>query len=212
MVNAAIKHLEFRLRAKAPEFARKIYRMTSAMSSPIPSKTPPDELIRDCRFVSSRRDMLDFLPKGGRVAELGTLKGEFAHQILDRNQPRELHVVDIDYSQFDVKLLEDARVTKHQGLITEVLGAFPDRYFDWIYVDAGHSYADVMRDAEAAAPKLRPGGFLDFNDFGQIDPSLGQYGVHRAVMDFAIMNHWPIRFFAFGIFAMYDVALQKPEG
>lgn len=212
MVNAAIKNLEFKLRARTPELIKKIYRVTRAMRTPLPSKTLPDELIRDCRLVSSRGDMLEFLPKGGRVAELGTYKGEFARQILDRNHPTELHVIDVDYSNFDVKLLEDARVTKHKGLTTKVLDGFPDGYFDWIYVDAGHSYWDALADAKAAAPKIKPGGFLDFNDFGQIDPFLGQYGVHRAVTDFILMNRWPMRFLSLNKFAMYDVAIQKPEG
>ena len=38
---------------------------------------------------------------------------------------------------------------------------------------------------------------------------LGHYGVHRAVVDFAIQEHWPLRLFAFAPHALYDVALQR---
>jgi hypothetical protein len=68
-----------------------------------------------------------------------------------------------------------------------------------------------LADARASAPKVKPGGYLVFNDFAHIDPSLGRYGVHRAVVDFALEGRWPLRLFAFSEYALYDVALQKPE-
>jgi hypothetical protein len=46
--------------------------------------------------------------------------------------PRELHLVDIDYSQFDQTLSADARVTCHQGLTAAKIAEFEDSYFDWI--------------------------------------------------------------------------------
>jgi hypothetical protein len=85
---------------------------------------------------------------------------------------------------------QDARVQLHQGLSHEVLAIFPDAYFDWVYIDADHSYAGVTRDANAAASKVKPGGFLVFNDFAHMDPFLGAYGVHRAVVDFAVARSW----------------------
>jgi hypothetical protein len=210
MANTGIKRLEMKLRLNAPEFVRKIYRLMRGMQTPIPSKTLPTELIHDCRLANSRRAMLGLLPKNGRVAELGTYKGQYARQILDLNSPTELHVIDINYSHFDMTLLEDRRVTRHQGLTVKEIGKFPDSYFDWIYVDAGHSYDDVIADARASATKLRQGGYLVFNDFGQIDPFLGRYGVHRAVTDFVVEYRWPLRFLSLQEYAMYDVALQKP--
>ena len=65
-----------------------------------------------------------------------------------------------------------------------MLSGFPDAHFDWIYVDADHSYEGLLRDANAAATKVKPGGFLVFNDFAHADPFLGAYGVQRAVADF----------------------------
>jgi len=107
--------------------------------------------------------------------------------------------------------LRDARVFAHCGWAHEQLAAFPDGYLDWVYVDADHSYEGTMRDAFAAAAKIKPGGFLAFNDFAHIDPLLGRYGVHRAVVDFAIQKRWPLRLFAFSPDALYDVALQRPD-
>jgi hypothetical protein len=55
-------------------------------------------------------------------------------------------------------------------------------------------------------------GYLVFNDFAHLDPYLGAYGVHRAVVEFAIARAWPFAWFAYDGNALYDVALQRPRG
>lgn len=199
-----------RLRALTPRSVRAVFRaVRSPKGFPI-SKSLPDDLLRDCRVCASRVALLDELPRDGVVIELGTYKGDFARHILARCRPRELHIVDIDYSQFDGSGLNDPRIKRHDGFTHEVIATFADRTFDWVYVDADHSYDGTIRDARAAAPKIKPGGFMVFNDFAHIDPGLGRYGVHRAVVDFAIEAKWPFRYFAYEVAGMYDVALQRP--
>ena len=142
---------------------------------------------------------------------MGTYKGEFARHLLAACEPKSLHLIDLDFSLLDPAVGQDARVQRHTGLSHEVLATFPDAHFDWIYVDADHSYAAVTRDADAAAPKVKPGGFLVFNDFAHMDPFLGAYGVHRAVVDFAVARGWPFAWFAYNPEALYDVALCRPH-
>jgi len=200
-----------RLRTGLPWPLRWLYRVAMSLRSPSYSKAIPDDLILDCLFVASRVAMLDRLPRGGRIAELGTQQGNFALEILARSEPKELHLIDIDLSGLTDPRLRDARIFAHCGWAHEQLAAFPDAHFDWVYVDADHSYEGTMRDARAAAAKIKPGGFLVFNDFAHIDPFLGRYGVHRAVVDFATQERWPLRLFAFSPDALYDVALQRPD-
>lgn len=152
--------------------------------------------------------MLDHLPHDGVVAELGTQKGDFAREIVRRARPVEFHLVDLDYSAFNTAGLHDAKI--HEGDTVAVVAGFPDGHFDWIYVDAGHTYEAVIADARACASKIKPGGFLVFNDFAHIDPYLGRYGVHRAVVEFAASARWPLRLFAYQPAGLYDVALQRP--
>ena len=121
-----------------------------------------------------------------------------------------MHLVDLDFSLLDPAVAADARVRKHAGQSHEVLAGFPDQTFDWVYIDADHSYAGTSRDAFAAAAKVKPGGYLVFNDFAHLDPYLGAYGVHRAVVEFAIAKDWPFAWFAYDGDALYDVALQRP--
>jgi Methyltransferase domain len=131
--------------------------------------------------------------------------------ILAVADPTELHLVDLDFSDVSAALYADGRVVMHLGNSSEVLARFPDAHFDWIYIDADHSYHGVTRDAHAAASKLKPGGFLVFNDFAHMDPDLGAYGVHRAVVDFAVARGWSFAWLAYEPSALYDVALRRPE-
>lgn len=171
----------------------------------------PAELLTGCRLSSSRYQLLNELPHGGRIAEVGTDKGQFASCILSVCNPTELHLIDLDFSALAPAVAADRRVMLHPGRSHESLAAFCDDYLDWAYIDADHSYAAVRRDAETAAPKVRPDGFLVFNDFAHIDPHLGSYGVHRAVVEFAIEHRWPFRWFAYDATGLYDVALQRPS-
>jgi SAM-dependent methyltransferase len=46
----------------------------------------------------------------------------------------------------------------------QVAARFPDGYFDLIYVDAGHSFADADADIKSWRSKVRPGGILCGHD------------------------------------------------
>ena len=68
---------------------------------------------------------------------------------------------------------------------------FPDSFFDFIYVDAGHEYANVARDLDLWWPKLKAGGMLAGDDFAdlhdtaysfKVSPS---FGVKSAVAEFS---------------------------
>jgi len=199
-----------RARTRAPNVLRVLYRAAHAFR-PVPESIEiPDSLLDGCKCVSNRVELISKLTANGRVAELGTFKGEFAKDILSRSSPIELHLVDIDFSRLNPEISSDRRVAYHRGFTQDVLTKFDDGYFDWIYVDADHSYEGTLRDAQLSAPKVRSGGFLVFNDFAHLDPAYGRYGVHRAVSEFAVSMRWPLAFLAFAPNGLYDVALRKP--
>jgi predicted O-methyltransferase YrrM len=209
-MHPSLKRLELRLRRRAPHLLRSGYRVArSIYENPVTSAELPQEMVKDCRVFASRFDLIDALPQGGVVAEVGTATGAFAAQILARCQPRELHVIDIDYAKFDRNIATDERVRRHEGLSQAVMAQFPDHHFDWIYIDADHAFEAVLGDARTSAPKLKEGGLMIFNDFAHIDPFLGRYGVHRAVTAFALEMRWPLHLLAMNPVALYDVALRK---
>jgi predicted O-methyltransferase YrrM len=170
----------------------------------------PADLLADCRLCASRNDLIKNLPKQARVAEVGTYRGEFARHILSASDAAELHLIDIDMSLLDPAVAMDIRVSIHQGLSQDTLGRFPNDHFDWIYIDGDHSYEGASGDARIAASKVKPGGYLVFNDFAHADPYLGAYGVHRAVVEFAVTRGWKFAWWAYEPNGLYDVALQRP--
>ena len=99
------------------------------------------------RLLSSREAIIGELPKSGVGLEVGTQTGAFARKLIDIARPRAMHVVDVNYDFFDPTLFSsDERaglLQIHRGLSWEVVAGFADSEFDWIYVDAGHAYADV---------------------------------------------------------------------
>jgi SAM-dependent methyltransferase len=205
------KQTEIRLRSAAPSWLKRLYRRWRSLQAPSLSPELRPDVTDQCRFVASREILISQLPKGGVVAEIGTETGYFARRILEFSQPKELHLIDIDFSKFDSSGLALPHVTRHSGLSTRMLSQFPDAHFDWIYIDADHSYNGVRADAAASAAKLRPGGYLIFNDFGHIDPFMGRYGVHRAVVEFINETGWQMRWFSYNSLGLYDVAIQRPK-
>lgn len=198
-------------RKRQPAWLRKSARLARhALVRPVASPHVPPELLADCRVCASRTDLLAHLPKCGIVGEVGTYRGEFARTILDAATPQALHLLDLDFGDTSGDIKRNPVVTLHKGDAAETLRSFPDEFFDWLYIDADHSLAGVRRDSAAAAPKVKPGGFLVFNDFAHIDPHLGAYGVHRAVCEFATEHRWPFKWWSFDAHALYDVALQRP--
>lgn len=206
------KSLGLKLRKRTPQFVKHWVRLAKhASARGQASPRLPPELFTDCRVCASRVELLKHMPHGARVAEIGVEHGRYSLHILSETNPLELHLVDLDFGALSPGLRSDARVTMHEGYSHEVLASFADESFDWIYIDADHSYAGVKRDANAAAAKVKPGGFLVFNDFAHMDPFLGRYGVHRAVVEFALERKWPLVWLAYEPHALYDVALKRPD-
>ena len=201
----------FRYRKLSPKSLRQLYRLVRLASAPRQdSVSIPQELLDQCQVCASRKLLVSKLTPHGRVAEVGTARGKFARTILEVNNPVELHLIDLDLSQVLPNVLSDKRVQPHEGLSYEVLEGFSDAYFDWIYIDADHSYGGVRRDIEAAATKVKPSGILAFDDFCHVDLDLGSYGVQRAVVEFAVEARWPFTWFAIERKGTYNVAIRRP--
>jgi hypothetical protein len=62
---------------------------------------------------------------------------------------------------------------------------FKDEFFDWIYIDADHSYESVLKDIKNWLPKVKSGGIISGHDYdvhpNQINGE--HFGVDRAVKE-----------------------------
>jgi hypothetical protein len=213
MAGESFYRLELALRRALPESFKSLWRLGRLALQPVPPSAPPipQSQLEGCQLLTSRIEMLRRLPQGGVVAEVGTYQGDFARAILDIMAPSRLHLADITFSLCRGDVLADPRVQKHEGLSLPFLQSCADSRFDMIYVDADHGYEAVRADAAAAAPKVKPGGYLIFNDFARIiRPGFGVLGVHQAVCEFAVSSGWPVAFFCLEGEALYDIALRRP--
>ncbi|MBM3599235.1 MAG: class I SAM-dependent methyltransferase [Alphaproteobacteria bacterium] len=142
------------------------------------------------------------------MAEIGVARGDFSATIMSLTKPAKLHLIDAWIHQERADLTQDSnnppqldQDQRHQGVLgrfaaeiasgqVEVhrslshlkAASFPDRYFDWIYVDADHSYDGVTGDLEAYFPKIKPDGLIlghDYSWHGKVN-----FGVVEAVNDF----------------------------
>jgi hypothetical protein len=159
-----------------------------------------------------RSELLGLLPRGSVGCEIGVWKGDFSAQILKTVKPRELHLVDpwrfaseagydeawyggaLARSQEDMDRIYEGvkkrfRVPIEEGVVVihrfesaAVAPTFADDYFDWIYIDGNHLYEYVRADLESFTPKVRSGGLVTGDDYG--DPGWWKDGVRRAVDEF----------------------------
>jgi hypothetical protein len=163
-----------------------------------------------------RLALLDSLPRGRLVAEVGVQRGDFAAEVLRRCAPRLLLLVDawrhipegayrLDKSnvsqaehdafyrevceRFRVEMTA-GRVLVLRGLSRDVLPMLPDGWLDWVYLDADHGYEAVLADLTVCARKVRPGGLICGHDFVEA-PGQG-FGVVEAVGDFCRTAGWEL--------------------
>jgi Methyltransferase domain len=173
--------------------------------------------VRNCRVVPDRLELLaTCLPRHGVVAELGTDHGDFAEMILTLSTPRELHIVDVTLARFRTEAFAPAiargTVRLHETDSVQALCRFPDAYFDWIYIDADHSYEGVARDLATAKTKVKPDGLLVLNDYiFWSHREFVPYGVVQAVNELCLAEGWELRFLALHPEMYGDVALARIE-
>lgn len=115
-------------------------------------------------------------------AEIGVWRGDFSQKILDLG-PKELHLIDpwvhqdfewvklakgqkiIDaYNYVRERFSENQNTIIHRKNSTDAF--FGEQYFDWVYIDADHSYDSVLADLNHWYPQVKKGGFLCGDDYG----------------------------------------------
>ena len=101
----------------------------------------------------------------------------------------------------------------HNGDASEVLSTFDDHYFDWIYVDADHSYKGVQSDIAVAVHKVKQDGLLVFDDYTYWSPlECQRYGVEQAVNELCVRDGWKVVYFSLGHFGYCNVAVRRLPG
>ena len=163
------------------------------------------EHIANCELLLDRQALLERLPSGAVVAEIGVDRGAFSRRILDTAAPAQLTLVDVwDSERYHGGLFDHVAATFsaeiaagqveiHRDLSVAAAGAFADATFDWIYVDTDHSYETTRAELAAYAPKVKPGGVIAGHDYIVGNWTSGyRYGVMEAVHEFCVADGWEL--------------------
>jgi predicted O-methyltransferase YrrM len=142
------------------------------------------------------------LPDGARVAELGSWKGLGSTRVFCETL-REIdgHLTAVDtfrgdehIGEVDIEAAFRANTAAYGDMLDVVVSesaqaanAFHDRSFDCIFIDATHTYAGVLRDIRAWAPKLKQKGVMCGHDYGHFGMTIavkqcyGRVGVWQTI-------------------------------
>lgn len=138
--------------------------------------------------------------------EIGVNKGEFSKLLLTHWNCKKLYLVDPweKYSEYNeifhehqnnfnetIKNLENFNEEKYEivkDYSSNASKLFENDYFDFIYIDANHTYEAVKEDLELWYPKLKKNGIIMGDDYINLESgkNIGNFGVRKAVDEFCL--------------------------
>lgn len=167
-----------------------------------------------CMFnkkINSRKDLpvvIKLLNLNGIGAEIGVALGDFSETILKKSSLSVLCSIDPwnEFSKYvydDVNAVTQDEQEKRYRIVAERLGKYKNRSriirmtsetaselfepetLDFIFIDANHSYEACQKDINLWWPKLKKGGVFAGHDYLDGKIPAGNFGVKRAVDEFA---------------------------
>ena len=165
------------------------------------------------KTIKTREEMLNLVPRGSRMAEIGVFMGSFSEKIIEKCAPSRLFLVDRwkgrAYSgDKDGKNIVRVTLEKvYEDHIVPVFGAdeknvvcreTSDEFFakieqnslDAVYIDAAHNYRAVKKDLENSRIVVKPGGIIMGHDYQEE----AMPGVFRAVNEFVEKHNLTIEY------------------
>jgi hypothetical protein len=157
------------------------------LKSVIPWLTIPDQAV--CAEIGVwRGDFSERIMRTGRVKELHlidpwTFRSEFPRRLYGGSSGKNQANMDAIAEAVRQKFRSCSNVKIHRGQSVSVAQEFPDRYFDWIYIDGDHSYQSVVDDLLAWCPKVKIGRLVCLDDYHWRD-EVGMKSVKAAIEHF----------------------------
>ena len=168
--------------------------------------------------TSTREDFLKILPKGSIGAEFGVFKGDLSKEILTLIKPKKIVLCDTwwnkygdfypdwgestQFGKLETKtaynmLLKNINKYKDKcniivGESTKTILQFPDKYFDWIYLNSSHNISDIVKELKASSTKVKTAGYITGNSW--IEKNNITNGLYRGIMEFCKDSSWKIMY------------------
>ena len=175
----------------------------------------------NCRVLPDRSELLYRLPQRGVAAEIGAAFGDYTAEIMEKNRPRELHLIDAWASDRYKSGLEGIRdkfsaeieaglIHLQQGLSTERLVQFPNDFFDWVYIDTNHSFAVTWEELQLCNDKVKDEGRIAGHDFctGNVVKPV-PYGVIEACAKFCVDYGWQYEYLTLESHGHFSFCLKR---
>jgi predicted O-methyltransferase YrrM len=177
--------------------------------------------LEKCQLLPDRERLLELMPKGATVAEVGVADGTFSKMILEKTRPSRLILIDAWHTTRyapDERMVREAFETPdlaqvvdiRKGLSTDVLSTFPDASFDWIYIDTNHAYETTRDELLLAQRLVKPGGRILGHDYclgNIVKPAV--FGVIPAVNEFCVTQDWQFEYFTLETNGFHSFCLRR---
>lgn len=197
-----------------------------------PAAILPNAYLKRARILSSRQDLLQFLPRNAVFCEVGVAYGDFTAQVLEECEPRKFIAIDCfdlerypsmwgfsrlegrSHEEFYRKRFEKelatGRMELMRGYSNVTLPLLLAKSVDIFYIDAWHSYEAVSEELSIIKNKITSKGWIVLNDYTLYDVVADMhYGVVQAAHEFMLAEGWEMKFLALNPLMFCDVALRK---
>lgn len=183
--------------------------------------------LKNVKIYSDREEFVNSLNSQLCILEIGTLAGDYADLLLTRN-PKTLDLLD-SYNSSDMHGLERFEESNHyeyvqnkyknnvnvniiKGLSDFTLPSLNKKYYDYIYIDADHSYESISNDLNNSIRLLKDDGIIGLNDYLIADINNNKYDTVFAVNKFLHDNHnWEVIGIALHPFMFCDIYIKKMD-
>jgi hypothetical protein len=148
--------------------------------------------LRRGRYISGLLSLISYDDRiKGKMLEVGSYLGESTYLFACSEKFTSIHCLDpweSDYDENDQSSKSDMSKIESQfdkfknscdGLITKVKDysdnvdqLYEDEFFDFIYIDANHTYESVKKDIISCLPKLKKGRFIAGHDYSESWPEV----------------------------------------
>jgi hypothetical protein len=191
-------------------------------SGPSYASRLPKGLLRNCRVLSDRSEILALIPKGKVFCEIGVALGDFSEHVLASCAPSKYYAID-DFALHGVPQMWDGRVGRElrgkshieyyrekfreqvksrivdvmAGNINVMLEKLPARGVDIFFLNSDHSYSSVKKALQLIGAKAAVGAWIIVNDYTMADWLTNtRYGVIQASHEFMIEDGWEMTYLA----------------